>query len=74
MATLRIGFPLPLHMLFSAPPELPKEQVGAGDKVYKIGLSLRFSYTARRIASGFCQKACGFATYACHPVILLYTF
>ena len=38
MATLRIGFPLPLRLVSSAPFELPKEREGANDKVYKIVL------------------------------------
>ena len=74
MANLRVGFPLRLYMLSSAPSKLPKERAGAGDKVYKIVLLLCLNYMARHTASGFCQKAYGSATYACHHAILLYTF
>ena len=51
MATLRIGFPLRLHMLSSAPSELPKEQAGAGDKKYKIVLSELHGLVASQVGS-----------------------
>ena len=52
---------LVLHLSFQKSDQVPVT------KLTKFYYCCAWATRPHRIASGFCQKACGFATYACHP-------